>query len=84
MRLDLILVIITFLVGVMVILFTSPIGVWWFRIYTEIRKGLPDSLSTITLGPFTSPMFFIWLLRIIGLGFAGGSVFILCLILFTQ
>jgi len=77
MGLELILVIITFLIGVMVILFASPIGAWWFRIYTEIRKGLPDSLSTITLASFTSPMLYIWLLRIIGIGFAGGSAFIL-------
>ena len=83
MGLELILVIITFLVGIMVLLFASRIGEWWFSFYSELRRELPDSISKYMFFPFTSPLFFILLFRIIGIFFIGGPVFILYMELFA-
>ena len=82
MGLELILVIMSILVGLNLTLFASKIGIWWFNIYENIRRDLPDSLSTVTLGHLSSPVFFIWLIRITGIGLVGGAFFILYMVLF--
>ena len=82
MGLELTLVIMSILVGLNLTLFASKIGIWWFSIYENLRRDLPDSLSALTLG-HSSPMFSIWLIRIVGIGLVGGSVFILYMILFA-
>ena len=94
MGLELILVIISFLAGVMVLFFASRIGTWIFNMNLDIKKGLAETpmgkflydkrqFSWVTIGLSIGPPFYIWLIRIIGIAFAGGSVFILYMVLFA-
>jgi hypothetical protein len=82
------LVIIVFVVGLICIIFSSQIGKWIHDVNAEIKKGMSGSkmgnilydkkwFSWASIESRLGPSFDVWLIRIIGSGFVGGSTFII-------
>ena len=93
MGLELILIIMSILVGLNLTLFALKVGIWIFKINLEIKGGLAETpvgkflygkrrFSWVTVGLSIGPPLYTWLVRIIGIGLVGGALFILYMVLF--
>ena len=80
---------IMFFIGIFLVILSARLGLWVYNIYLEIRRGFSESLgrkgwwfTTIGLGLWLGPYYFIWIFRIIGFGASAMSVFAYYLVLF--
>jgi hypothetical protein len=76
------------IVGVGLIMLAPRIGTWIYLFNDEIRRNVSDSpeskswrFLTSYLGLEVGPILFIWLIRLVGIGFAASSTFVFVAIL---